>query len=337
MKTVNSHKSNRSSIISKTIGKINFRDKGILIALIILWVIFIITNKNFRRIDSFLSILREASFVGVAAIGMTFCIASKQLDLSVGSMLALLSIITVSILPIFGLVPTLIIILVIGGLFGLLNGTLVAKLKIPPFIATLGMYFIYRALAFIISEGPIRFSEKWFTVIGNGSILGIPIPFIIFIVLTIIGTFILRRTTLGRYTLAIGNSEKASNISGINIDKVKILVFGLVGVFTAAAAILITSRLWSANPGMKYGYEFDVIAAVVLGGTSLDGGKGSIVNTFIASIFFASLNTAMNMFHIDSYMQRVVIGLVLLFAFSLNGIRSFVEEWMRVRAKSETV
>lgn len=326
----------RKSIIVDTLKNINLKDKGILLALIILWIIFIITNKNFRRIDSFLSILREASFVGVAAIGMTFCIASQQLDLSVGSMLAFLSIIAISIVGSFGLVPTILTILAIGMFLGVINGTLVTKLRIPPFIATLAMYFIYRALAFIISAGPIQFQEKWYTVMGNGSVLGIPLPFIIFIVLTIFGTFILRKTPLGRRVLAVGNSDKTSKISGINIDFVKIMVFVLVGFFTAAA-ILITSRLWSANPGMKYGYEFDVIAAVVLGGTSLSGGKGSVFNTFIAAIFFASLNTAMNMFQVDSYMQRVVIGVVLLFAFSLTGIRNYIAEKVRIRKERISV
>ena len=160
---------------------------------------------------------------------------------------------------------------------------------------------------------------------------GLPIPFVIFVVLAVIGTIVLRRTPLGRYILAIGNSEKASYISGINISRIKIVIFGIVGFFTAGSAILLSSRLWSANPGMKDGFEFNVIAAVVLGGTSLAGGKGSIFNTFMAAIFFASLNTAMNMFQVDSYMQRVVIGVVLLFAFSLTGIRQFTEDKIRVR------
>lgn len=310
--------------------KINFREIGILYALILLWIIFMATNEHFRNVYNFLSIMREASFIGIAAIGMTFCIISGNFDLSVGSMLAMLSMITVSIMGPLGLVPAILVILILGALCGILNGMLVALLKIPAFIATLAMYFVYRALAFIYTNGiPIQFGEPWFTVLGNGSFAYIPIPFIILIVLAILGTLILRRTPLGRNILAIGNSEKASIISGIHVAKVKILIFMLVGIFTAAGAILISSRLWSANPGMKYGYEFDVIAAVVLGGTSLSGGKGSIFNTVVAALFFASLNTAMNMFHVDSYMQRVVIGVVLLFAFSMTGIRDFIEEKMR--------
>lgn len=314
--------------------KWNYRDKGIVYALIIFWLIIFIANENFRKVDNYLSILREGSFVGVAAIGMTLCIISGAFDLSIGSMLGMLSLITLDLVGKFGLLPTILIILALGGICGMVNGLLYAKLRIPAFIATLGMYYVYKALALIYSNGnPIQFKEHWFTVIGNGSFLGLPIPFIIFVILAILGTIILRRTPLGRHILAIGNSEKVSYISGINIQRTKIIIFMLVGVFTAAAAILISSRLWSANAGMKDGFEFDVILVVILGGTNLAGGKGSIFNTFIASIFFASLYTAMNIFQVESFMQLAVKGFVLLFAFSFTGIRHNIEVRMRKRKK----
>ena len=300
--------------------KSNLKGRGILVSLILLWIVFFFTNENFRRIDSYLSILREASFVGVAAIGMTFCIIIRAIDLSIGAMIGLLAIITLSIVGKLGLIPTIIIILVFGATFGAINGFLYSRLRLPSFIATLAMSYIYKAIALIYSNGKsIQFNEKWFTTIGNGTFLGIPVPFIIFIALAILGSIILKRTILGRQILSIGNSEKTSYLSGIDIVKVKILAFALLGVFTAIAAILISSRLWSANADMKSGYEFDVIAAVVLGGTSLKGGKGSMFNTVIASIFFASMYTGMNMFHIDAYMQRVVEGIILLMSFSMGG------------------
>lgn len=328
METRNSRK------ILSFLPKINYGELGILYALIILWVVIFLTNENFRKIDNYLSILREASFVGVAAIGMTLCIISGAFDLSIGRMLTLLSLITLSIAGRFGLIGTIIIILGLGAIFGAINGLLVAKLRLPAFIATLAMFYVYQAFSYIYSNGnPIQFQEKWFTNIGNGSFGGIPIPFIIFVVLAVIGTIILRRTPLGRYILAIGNSEKACHISGINVAKTKVIIFSLVGLFTAAAAILISSRLWSANAGMKANYEFDVIAAVVLGGTSLAGGKGSIFNTFISSIFFATLYTAMNMFQVESFMQLAVKGAVLLFAFSLTGLRQIIEVKLRTRKK----
>ena len=307
--------------------KSNLKGRGILVSLILLWIVFFFTNDNFRRIDSYLSILREASFVGVAAIGMTFCIIIKAIDLSIGAMIGLLAIITLSIIGKLGLIPTLIIILFFGAIFGAINGFLYSKLRLPSFIATLAMSYIYKSMALIYSNGkPIQFREKWFTVIGNGSFLDIPIPFIIFITLAVVGYIILRKTILGRQILAIGNSEKASYLSGVDVIKTKIIVFALVGIFTAIAAILISSRLWSATADMKSGYEFDVIAAVVLGGTSLKGGKGSMFNTVIASVFFASIYIGMNMFHVDAYMQKVVEGIILLVAFSMGGARQLIQE-----------
>jgi ribose/xylose/arabinose/galactoside ABC-type transport system permease subunit len=310
----------------------NARERGILFALALFWIVCAAVNPMFRDVTTYLSILRESAFVGVAAIGMTFCIITGAFDLSVGSMLALLGIAVVATVGHTGLVGGIVLVALMGAAAGTLNGLLVAGLRIPAFIATLAMYYIYRALAYIVTKGePVQFQEAWFTDVGNGSIAGIPTPFIVLAVLTIVGTWMLRRTSFGRSVLAIGNSLRASEISGIRIPRLRMLVFTIVGVFTGIAAFLISSRMWSANSGMKLGFEFDVIAAVVLGGTSLAGGRGSIANTMVAAIFFASLNTAMNMFHVDSYMQRVVIGVVLLIAFSLNGIRAFVAERLRLR------
>ncbi|MBC8060729.1 MAG: ABC transporter permease [Clostridiaceae bacterium] len=310
--------------------KSNLKGRGILVSLILLWIVFFCTNENFRRIDSYMSILREASFVGVAAIGMTFCIIIKAIDLSIGAMIGLLAIIALSIVGKVGLIGTVIIILFLGGTLGSINGFLYSKLRLPSFIATLAMSYIYKAIALIYSKGrSIQFKEKWFTVIGNGTFLGVPVPFIIFILLAILGSIILKKTILGRQILSIGNSEKASYLSGVDIIKVKIFVFALVGVFTAIAAILISSRLWSANAEMKAGYEFDVIAAVVLGGTSLKGGKGSMFNTVIASIFFASLYIGMNMFHINAYMQKVVEGIILVVAFSMGGGSQLIQSKLK--------
>ncbi|MGL1892265.1 MAG: ABC transporter permease [Spirochaetaceae bacterium] len=319
-----------------TIIKDIFADKGILFALLLLWMVALIFNSNFRNPLIFMNIAREAAFVGFAAIGMTFLIMTGDFDLSVGSLIALLSIVTVSIVGTVGLLPTLLIVILLGAVAGGLNGTLSAVLGIPAFIATLAMFFVYRALAFIISDGnPVQFQEKWFTSLGNGKILGIPTPFIVFLILAVIMTFVLRYSIFGRRILAVGNSTKASIISGTPVTRVRIGAFILVGAFTGLAAVFLSSRLWSANPGMKYGYEFEVISAVVLGGTSLKGGKGSVINTFIAALFFASLNTTMNLFRVDSYMQRVVIGIVLLLAFSMSEIRDRIEEYLRVRRSSK--
>ena len=330
----------------KILKRINFRELGILYALIFLWILLFATNKSFRGFDIYASILREASFSGICGIGMTFCIASKHFDQSIASMMALLACTFTQLLKLFtpgmggfGILLAILIIMAMSTALGLFNGTLVAKLRIPAFIATLGTLYVYRALSFMVSDGnPQRINEvvtprqeEFFKLLGMGSFLWLPISFWIMVICAAIGTLILRKTSLGRHTLAIGNSVSASRVSGINIDRTKILIFMLVGIFTGVATILNSSFLRASDPGYFYGFEFVVISTVVLGGTALSGGKGSVFNTIVAAIFLVMVITGMNAFNIDTYAQRVVQGAILLFAFSINGIRS-IWEARRVKA-----
>jgi ribose/xylose/arabinose/galactoside ABC-type transport system permease subunit len=193
--------------------------------------------------------------------------------------------------------------------------------------------YVYRACAYIVSGGnPVIINQvvtreqyQFFRMLGMGSFVGLPVSFWFMIVCAVIGTVILRKTALGRHTLAIGNSVSASQISGINVDLTKICVFTLVGAFVGVATVLNSAFLGSSNPGMSAGFEFIVISTVVLGGTALSGGKGSIFNTIVAAIFLVTVTAGMNAFRIDSFAQRVVQGLILLFAFSINGIRALIE------------
>ena len=277
--------------------------------------------------DNFLSILQEASFIGIAGIGMTFCIITGGLDLSSGSMIALLAVINMLLLRAtdsFLIIP---LVLVLGSLLGAFNGLLVSKVKIPAFIATLATFYIFRALAYIITGGdPISYNAPWFIWIGNGKIFGIPFSFILMIVLAFLAHLLLRRTKIGRTVVAIGNSPEASRISGLNNDRATIFAFLMVGLNVAISSVLLSSRLWSANPRMMDGYEFKVITAVVLGGTALEGGKGSVLNTVIASIFYCAISNAMTLYRIDSYIINIVTGIILLLAFSLNPIMQIVNE-----------
>jgi len=198
-------------------------------------------------------------------------------------------------------------------------------LRIPAFITTLGTMYVFKALAQIYHGGvPQVVKNMTYTEIGSGLLLGVPIPFLVLLICGLLAGVILRRTPLGRYIQAVGNSTKASIVAGVNVNQTRIVTFGLVGFFTAVAAVLVSSRMWSANPTMKSGYEFNVIAAVVLGGTSLAGGKGSIFNTVVAAVFFAVLKNGMNLLRIEPYWQYVVTGIILLIAFSMNGIREVI-------------
>ncbi len=320
--------------------RINFRELGILYALILLWGILFVSNKTFRGPDIYISILREASFSGICGVGMTLCIASKHFDQSIASMMAMLACVFTALLtrlaPMaggFGIFLSIVAVIGLSIVLGAINGTLVAKLRIPAFIATLGTLYVYRALAYIVSDGdPVIINQivspqqyQIFRMMGMGSFIGIPVSFWFMVICSLVGTMILRKTRLGRHTLAIGNSVSASRISGINIDWTKICIFTLVGFFVGIATVFNTAFLGSSNPGMCTGFEFVVISTVVLGGTSLSGGKGSILTTFVAAIFLVTVTAGMNAFSIDSFAQRVVQGGILLFAFSINGIRAIIE------------
>ena len=342
------------------VKSINFRDLGIFYALIVLWLILIITDANgFRDIAIYKSILQKASFMGICGVGMTLVIASKHFDQSIGAMVAFLGC-TFAILirafsdtppqtevgvvtrpdgieflgiPWYGVLAAILIVILLSVACGLLNGVLVAKLHIPAFIATLGTLYVFRGSAYLVSDSsPVIINQvvtkeqyAFFDFLGTGSVLGLSFSFWVMVACAVIGTVILRKMKLGRDTLAIGNSVQASRISGINIDLTKIMVFTLLGIFVGIAAILNTTYLASSNPGMVQGFEFDVITTVVLGGTALAGGKGSIFNSIIAAVFLATITVGMPLLGIGSYPQRIILGAILLFAFSINQIRAMFE------------
>ena len=303
------------------------KDRGILIALVILLAAAAVLNRNFRNIQTYMGILREGSIIAISAIGMTFAVVTGLFDLSVGSMLAFTGMIAVMAVEYLGAVPTLITVCLIGLITGSVNGFLISFLRIPAFIATLAMMFIFRAAAYALTGGSfVQTSLSSFIFWGDGNFIGLPVSFYLMVVLAVVGKFILFNTKYGRHACAIGNSEKAGMISGINKKVVVFIAFALVGFFNSFAAYLMSARLWSANPWMKENYAFDVIAAVVLGGTSMKGGQGSIFNSCVGAVFLASVNTIMNMFHVDSYVQRVVTGIILITAVAVSGVKQIIEQ-----------
>ena len=306
------------------IKKVDWGRHVILYLLLIFWAVMMATNPNFRNVDNVLNILREAAFTGIAAVGMTFCIIMGDFDLSVGSMLALLAVVCVKGLGGVNLWAMFALIILLGIVCGALNGFIIAYLGIPAFIVTLGTFYIFRAAAYIITDGKTAvYADSFFMNIGNGSVLGIPIPFLIFVVLAVAASIVLRRSVYGRSVKAMGNSVRSCEISGINIRWIKMSVFVLLGAFTAVSAILTASRQASAGPGIAANFHFDAITMVVLGGTSLQGGEGSILNTVAAAIFYTSLSNCMNLYHIDAQWQRIFMGVILLLAFSMDVIKQF--------------
>jgi ribose/xylose/arabinose/galactoside ABC-type transport system permease subunit len=300
---------------------------GITAVLLLVWTLAALFTPNFATKDNFLNVLRQGSFVGVAAVGMTIAIISGTFDLSVGTALALCAWISIWVAGQFGLVAALAAGIGTGVIIGIVNGLLVTRVRIPAFVATLGMYYVIRGFAFIISQGaPATFSGKSFVWLGNGSIGPLPVPFVIMIVCALIGAAVLRFTTFGRYVFGQGSNSLAAMVAGVPLQNTTMLVFIVIGLFNSISAILIGSRLYSATAGLEPGFELRVIATVVLGGTRLSGGRGSMLGTVSAALLFATLANVLNLAHADAFVQRVVEGLVLLVALSIEGVRQRIAE-----------
>ncbi|WP_239740661.1 ribose ABC transporter permease [Mammaliicoccus sp. P-M59] len=288
------------------------------IGLILLIVVISIMNSAFLDLSNLLNLLRQVSINGLIAFGMTFVILTGGIDLSVGSILALSSAFT-AILITSGLDPIVALIVgVLGGfLLGVFNGVLVTFGSMAPFIATLATMTIFRGLTLVVTDGnPItNLGDSYmFQLFGKGYFFGIPVPAVTMIIVFIILAIILQKTTFGRHTYAIGGNEVASKISGIKVNRVKILIYGISGLMSALAGAFLTSRLNSAQPTAGTSYELDAIAAVVLGGTSLTGGKGRIVGTLIGVLIIGVLNNGLNLLGVSSFYQQVVKGIVILIA-----------------------
>lgn len=299
-----------------------FQKSGALIGLIFLIAVLSILSPNFLTVNNILNVLRQVSINALIAFGMTFVILTGGIDLSVGSILALAGALTGGLLA-SGMDPLLAVLLgiLIGFALGAINGFIIAKGKVAPFIATLATMTIYRGLTLVYTDGkPItNFTEStFFNSIGRGYVLGIPIPVIIMIIIFIISYFILRKTTFGKSVYAIGGNEEATRLSGIKVDRIKIIVYSISGALAALAGIILTSRLNSAQPTAGASYELDAIAAVVLGGTSLSGGKGRIFGTLVGALIIGVLNNGLNLLNVSSFYQQVVKGGVILLAVLLD-------------------
>lgn len=301
---------------------------GIASVVIIVWIAAFFFLDNFSNTGNITSVLRQSAFVGISAVGMTIAIISGTFDLSVGAILGLCAWVAVLVASQFGLVASIASALLVGIALGTVNGLLVTRLKIPAFIATLGMYFVIRGFHFVLTEGAAaRYNGPEFVVFGNGKLGEIlPIPFVIFLICAFIGSIVLNRTPFGRYVYAVGSSSSAAKVAGVPIRRVTMIVFILIGLFTAISGFLMGSRLYSAGPGLEPGFELTVIATVVLGGTRLSGGRGSMLGTVSAAILFATMANVLNLMQADSFIQKVAVGLVLLLALSIDGIRQRLVE-----------
>ncbi|BAM48085.1 ABC transporter permease subunit [Amphibacillus xylanus] len=295
---------------------------GPLLGLLLIAVVISILNPGFLTAGNLLNVLRQVSINALIAFGMTFVILTGGIDLSVGSTLALSSAVSAMMMA-NGLDPLLAVLvgLVIGALLGAVNGLVIAKGKVAPFIATLATMTIFRGITLVLLDGrPVSGLSDggFFDLMGKGYLLGIPIPAVLMMITFVILFIILKQTTVGRRVYAVGGNEEAAILSGIKADRIKVMVYSLTGMLSAFAGMILTSRLSSAQPTAGNAYELDAIAAVVLGGTSLSGGKGKIVGTLIGALIIGVLNNGLNLIGVSSFFQQVVKGSVILLAVLLD-------------------
>ncbi|WP_025949729.1 ABC transporter permease [Geobacillus thermocatenulatus] len=296
---------------------------GPLIGLFLLCIVLSVLSDDFLTMDNWLNLLRQVSINALIAFGMTFVILTGGIDLSVGSVIALSSAITAGMMAqgISGW-AAIFIGLLAGMAMGGLNGLLITKGKVAPFIATLATMTAFRGLTLVYTDGrPITgfaSDDILFQMMGRGYFFGIPVPIVFMLIVYMVLYIVLKKTTFGRHTYAIGGNEEASRLSGLRVDRLKIYVYALTGTLSALAGLILTSRLNSAQPTAGTAYELDAIAAVVLGGTSLSGGKGWIFGTLVGALIIGVLNNGLNLLNVSSFYQQVIKGAVILLAVLLD-------------------
>lgn len=302
-----------------------------LVALLLMIIAMMFLSDHFATSDNLFNVLRQVSVNVCISVGMTMVILTGGIDLSVGSILALagavaagltrdgLSFPSADLFIGFTFWGGILAALLIGALLGWVNGVMITTFKVPPFIATLGMLTIARGLTMLYTGGfPITGLGKGFEYVGTGWFLGIPMPVWIALIVVIVFAFIMRHTIFGRHIYAIGGNERASLISGIKVNRVKLIVYTLAGTLAGLAGLLVTARLDSAQPNAGVSYELDSIAAVVIGGTSLSGGKGSVIGTIIGALIIGVLNNGLVLLGVSPFWQQVIKGIVILAAVILD-------------------
>ncbi|HET6440508.1 MAG TPA: ABC transporter permease [Anaeromyxobacter sp.] len=301
-------------------------------ALILLLVVFSIASENFFQVDNLIGILIATTVNGVLALGVTFVIITAGIDLSIGTVMTLSAVMAGVFVTNWHL-PVLVGVLggmATGAIAGVVNGVLISKLKLPPFIATLGILNVAKGLALVFSGlRPIYFNDTpIYNQLAMGSVVGTVLPVfaipnlvLVLFITAIIASLVLSKTSLGRYTFALGSNEEATRLSGVNVDAWKTTVYGVSGLFAGIAGVLISARLNSAQPSLGFGYELDAIAAAVIGGTSLSGGEGSILGTVIGAFIISTLTNGLRILSVPQEWQTVITGAIVILAVYLDIIR----------------
>jgi inositol transport system permease protein len=324
-------KQRQSAGLLKTI----FRKYGIFLVFIAMLIVASILSPAFLSPTNLINVVRQMSVVGLIALGVTGVIVSAGIDLSSGSVVGLSAVVAASLaqLPDYaaayykGLnLPVFVAVLAacaVGALVGLLNGSLVAKTRIPPFIATLGTLTTIRGLAYLYTSGrPISDLTDDYNFIGQGDFLGIPVPILILVIMAIITHVLYSQTKFGKYIYAIGGNEQAARVSGINVSKYKMLMYVYAGLLSGLAGLVVSARIGSGQSGQGVGYELDAIAAAVIGGASLSaGGIGTVAGTIVGALIIGVLNNILDLTNVSAYWQQIVKGCIIVGAVIIDQLK----------------
>lgn len=307
--------------MSKFVGIYN--KYGTILILLFLVAIVSIISPNFLDLNNIMNILQQVSVNGLIALGMTFVILTAGIDLSVGSILALSGMaLGMMILSGVNEVLAIIIVLVLGAVLGFVNGTFISKVKLEPFIVTLATMTMFRGITLVISDGipamGVTTDAPILDFLSQGKIFGIPFPTILFLIVFLILMLILQNTVFGRGVYAIGGNEEVARLSSVPTNKIKTSVYVISGIMSALAGAILTSRLSSSQPTAGTGFELDAIAAVVIGGTSLAGGRGRIFGTLIGVLIIGVINNGLNVMGVSAFYQQFIKGLIILIAVILD-------------------
>lgn len=300
---------------------------GIGVVFLAEFLIFSLLSPYFFTAENLLNVTLQTSITAIIAVGMTFVILTAGIDLSVGALVAITGVVATSILKFdlpfsFSLPLGMLVGLLIGAVSGASAAFFITRMNITPFIVTLALMTIWRGAAFMYTDGrPIWELPESFSVLGSGRLLEVPVPTVIMIAVYVWAYLVLSRTRFGRYVYAVGGNKEAARLAGVNTSRVLVGVYVICGVLSSLSGILLASRINSGQPNAGLMYELDVIAAVVVGGTSLFGGRGSIAGTFIGSMLIGVLRNGLNLMNVGSYVQQVVVGFVILLAVMLDQLR----------------
>ena len=306
---------------------LQIREVNVLLALIFIVVIMSVASPYFLTQDNIFNVLRGMSTIGIMAIGQTMVIITGGIDLSVGSLLAVSSMLTARLITVHSENALLAVIcgLSFGLLLGVINGLVITRFKINPFITTLGMLSIGRGLTYLLATGVkgsvasnIPMQNEFIIFLGSGYLGPVPFSVVLLLLLLILATLFLKHTVPGRYIYAVGSNERSARLSGVPVNKVRVFVYAISGFFCALAGIILTGRLSTAATNIGIGNELDVIAAVVIGGASLQGGEGTVTGAIIGATIMAIVRNAFVLLHIPNHFQTITIGVVIVLAVGLD-------------------